>query len=253
MPFEVDKVGLLAPVSNRLAAYEKREYNFSPLRRESRRERSGLSGASSCKPFDPERHFLPCAESYHSGRVIARSAGPRRYTGKLRALARATSGSLTTRIPHGAELRSGYESVWEHHVHPSTLEKFTWSFSRMGSQPVMPSSARPPQLSPSGRVGARAVSNDRTYRRSETEQRSHTNSGETETQSLSENLRFYFEGKSCSSPNLGETVLPEKKTKRQLSFEFEQKRICVRCKRNLTYLNLDICEPCVSEIAGLNQ
>lgn len=58
-------------------------------------------------PLPSSAHWI--LPAYHSGRVIARSASPRRCTGKFRALARATSGSLTTRIPKAFEL-SGRES-----------------------------------------------------------------------------------------------------------------------------------------------
>jgi hypothetical protein len=193
----------LAPVSNGLAVDENTNTLFSPVGRELSGPPSRLSGASSCKPFDPDRHFLPCADSYHSGRVIARSASPRRYAGKWRALARATSVSL---------------------IDPE------------------------PQVR---RVGARAVSDNRTYRRLGTEQKGHGNSGETEAQCLSETLQKPLRVKAALVGNLGETVLPRKKKKNQLILEFEQKRICERCKKNLTYMNLDICEPCVCDIAGL--
>lgn len=49
-------------------------------------------------PDTPPRH------SYHSDRVIVRSASRRRYADKWRTLARATSGSLTTRIPRNASV-----------------------------------------------------------------------------------------------------------------------------------------------------
>jgi hypothetical protein len=63
----------------------------------------------------PQAAFLihtdtPLRHSYHSRRVIARSASRKRYADKWRTLARAPSGSLTTRIPRNRESRYGVTS-----------------------------------------------------------------------------------------------------------------------------------------------
>lgn len=149
-------------------------------------------GVRKARRFIPRKLCRPNGQTfspaYHSRWVIARSASPRRYTGKFRALARATSGSLTTRIPKAFE-------------QGGTIG----SFLHGGTQVNAPGGAA--LLRSQGRVGARAVSDNRTYRRLETERQSLTNSGETGARRLSENPRFISEGKSCSAPNLGETGL----------------------------------------------
>lgn len=181
IPFRCGNGNQLAPVSNRLALNENKNTLSTPVGREPKNLLPWLSGASSCKPFDPDRHFLPCADSYHSRRVIARSVSRRRYGGKFRALARATSASLTTRIPKAFELSSGGTTSLQGGLEPN----------RIRLAPLLNSEAL-------GRVGARAVSDNRTYRRLETEQRKSYELRGNRGSKLKQNFQNHFEGKSWS-------------------------------------------------------
>lgn len=167
---------LLAPVANRLDSNEKANRLWTPLRRS-----PALRVRQAVQPFAPEWHFLPCAEPYHSDSVIVGSASRRRYGGKWRALARATSASLTTRIPKAFELSSGILNF--------PLRRDAARRIRLGS--LLNSGAF-------GRVGARANPNDRTYRRSGLEQRKSYELRGNRGSKLKQNLRFIFEGKSWS-------------------------------------------------------
>lgn len=192
-------------------------------------------------------HGAAQRETYHSGRVIPRSANPRRCTGKWRALARATSGSLTTRIPKAFELRTCDEQASVRVERPWTLR----TRNCLRANALKPKSNKRggspgSQFKSQGRVGVRANPNDRTYRRSGLEQKSYELRGNRGSK-LKQNPRFIFEGKSCTSPNLGETA-----SQKELNLKTNSS-MCVRCQKNETYMDLDICEPCVSEIAGLNQ
>lgn len=174
---------LLAPVTIRLEENENIEYSFPTAQ-----EKPRASGSSLFKPFVPERSLFDPALPYHSDSVIVGSVSRRRYGGKWRALARATSASLTTRIPKA--------------IH------FTRETSRLASAPegsfgdvdrdqllIIRASS---DVSCQGRVGVRANPNDRTYRRSGLEQRKSYELRGNRGSKLKQNLRFIFEGKSCS-------------------------------------------------------
>lgn len=188
---------LLAPVTIRLDNNENRTYAFKAAQ-----EKPRASGYSIVWPFVPERHFLPCAESYHSGRVIAGSASRWRYSGKFRALARATSGSLTTRKPKAFEL-SG-----------ECIAPFKEGASRIQGIRLFAAQLRSRERSMGfpidRRVGARAVSDNRTYRRLETEQRKSYELRGNRGSKLKQNFQNHFEGKSCSvSESRGNSFLSQ--------------------------------------------
>jgi hypothetical protein len=187
----------LAPVSNGLAVDENTNTLFSPVGRELSGPPSRLSGASSCKPFDPDRHSLPCVDSYHSGRVIARGFN---------------------RPKEG----SGFDD-----------------FDTEGKRLKLPSRVKEFEMN----VGTYPARLKKTN--SEAEKRKAWLHTESRLLDSMRNPSRKREGKSLLPP-------PESEAERKMvQPELINKKLCVRCQKNEQYMNLDICEPCVSEIAGL--
>lgn len=156
--------------------------------------------------------------------VIDRSGSGKPLNRKCRALARATSASLTTRTPQAFEIRGCAESGMAG-----------------GSQPHPWFKSKSPILRSFRESRYRAVSNDRTYRRSETEQKRQNelkgNRGER--------LKDSRQGKSWSvSESKGNSSQTELNLK-------QQKRLCSKCKLNEVYLDIatqDYCEPCLYKL-----
>lgn len=133
----------------------------------------------------PSNQHAVSLPACHCGSVIPASGSGKPLNRECRALARATSGSLTTRIPKALEWGGGRVIIQAAGMpHVSVSEAHVAHVRRFESCP--------PLSGAFGRVGARAVSYDRTYRRSETEQKVtelRENRGERSSQTLVKSAR----------------------------------------------------------------
>ncbi len=164
-----------------------------------------------CGVFNDRTGIFP---AYHSSCVSAGSGSGSPLNHKFRASARATLGSFGTRTPRTLECRM---------------------------RPIRRSTCL--ALRGVWESRYRANSDTRTYRRVELESnRKPTNSG-----TAGSKLKRLTEGKSCTLPlNLG-TATKEVQYRVAVPLPL----LCSSCGINETYMDLDICEPCVSKLAGL--
>lgn len=196
---------------------------------------------------------LDSRETYHSRWVSARSGSGKPLNRECRALARATSASLTTRKPLGfrteqplgparprrsvrhderrVDRRSKHTNKCVFGVTDGKRRRPSCSILRPKSElSVMPTVQRESRY--------RAVSNDRTYRRSETEQKRQNelkgNRGER--------LKDSQQGKSWS---VSESKGNSSQTELNLR---EEKRMCSKCGINPDYMGTGWCEPCLYEL-----
>lgn len=188
----------------------------------------------------------------HSRLVSSRSGSGKPLNRECRALARATSGSLTTRIPQASDWRSvgdGQRFAGKNRTRIVPLvPKGMLARCLLSTATFQNAKAEmPPPVRSQGRVGARAVSNDRTYRRSETEQKLkelRENRGERSSQTLACSARV-----KAAVWNLGKTDSKQREVQTELVLS-SKKRICSKCKINPVYLDIetqDYCEPCIYE------